>query len=154
MVIPPNSLSRYQLLMVRSRLKSSDQKINLRRLDIIWVCRNIHQLQWFANLLATIQDDFKELDPGFFHVQIYLTRADGKDRVPAQLRGSTTFGRPNWDRILRKARNELEAGEYVENVDRVGVYLCGGHGLGKELAKTCRFYSDGKFAFPFKKEHF
>ena len=48
----------------------------------------------------------------------------------------------------------MEAGEYAENVDRVGVYLCRGHMLGKELARTCRFYSNGKGSFPFKKEHF
>jgi NADPH oxidase len=141
----------------RSRLKNTDgeKKLNLRRMDIIWVCRNINQLQWFANLLVTIQEDLKELGhPKFLHVHIYLTRAEGKDQVPVQLRGSTTFGRPSWDSILRNARNQMELGEYVDDVDRVGVYLCGGHALGKELAKTCRFYSNGKFSFPFKKEHF
>ena len=41
----------------------------------------------------------------------------------------------------------MEAGEHSQNVDRVGVYLCGGRVLGKELARTCRFYSNGKGHF-------
>jgi hypothetical protein len=76
------------------------------------------------------------------------------DQVPPELRENTTFGRPDWDGMVREARAELERGEYGEGVDRVGVFLCGGHVLGKELAKTCRKYSDRKFKFPFRKEHF
>jgi len=48
----------------------------------------------------------------------------------------------------------LEREEYAWGVERVGVYLCGGHALGKELAKVCRTYTDGKYKFRFKKEHF
>jgi hypothetical protein len=138
----------------RARLKSGSGKVHLRRLDLIWVCRNINQLQWFANLLVTIQNDMATLNPDFFHVMIYLTRTEDKEQVPHALRSSTTFGRPNWDGVISAVRRELEAGGYAEGVGTVGVFLCGSAALGKDLAKTCRLYSHGKYSFPFKKEHF
>jgi NADPH oxidase 1 len=137
-----------------ARLKSGSGKVHLRRLDVIWVCRNINQLQWFANLLVTIQNDMATLNPDFFHVMIYLTRTEDKEQVPLALRASTTFGRPNWDGVISRVRQQLEAGGYAEGVDKVGVFLCGSAALGKDLAKTCRLYSHGKYSFPFKKEHF
>lgn len=78
------------------------------------------------------------------------------DHVPVTLRENTTLARPDWDTLIRGVRGQLEDETYVESVSlkRVGVYLCGGHTLGKELAKTCRFYTNGQYHFRFKKEHF
>jgi hypothetical protein len=103
-----------------------------------------------------MQDEWNELDPKFFRVQLYLTRTDQMDVVPVTLRQNTTLARPEWDRLIRDVRGQLEDETYVEGVSlkRVGVYLCGGHTLGKELAKTCRFYTNGQYHFRFKKEHF
>jgi NADPH oxidase len=128
--------------------------VNLQRVDLIWVCRNINQLQWFANLLVTLSTEFGGFDSKFFRVQLFLTRANAKDQVPEELRQATTFGRPDWDAMLKKARQDLEGREYAQDVKRVGVFLCGGHTLGKQLAKVCRRYSDRKYKFQFKKEHF
>lgn len=77
------------------------------------------------------------------------------DKVPVVLRANASFGRPNWDAVIGGARRSIDSGEYLdEPLKRLGVYLCGGHRLGKDLAKTCRKYSDSKFKFRFKKEHF
>lgn len=131
------------------------QKVQLRRVDLIWVCQNINQLQWFANLLATMQQDMLQIDPKCFTVHIYLTRTDRMEKVPVVRRPNTSFGRPNWDTVIGDVRRAIDSGDYLdEQLNRVGVYLCGGHRLGKELAKTCRKYSDRKFKFRFKKEHF
>jgi NADPH oxidase len=140
----------------RARLKNNTaQKVMLRRVELIWVCQNINQLQWFANLLATMQQEMSQIDPKCFTIRIYLTRTDRKDKVPFQLRSNTSFGRPNWNTVIGNVRAAIDAGEYIdEPPSRVGVYLCGGYRLGKELAKTCRKYSDRKFRFRFKKEHF
>jgi NADPH oxidase len=140
----------------RARLKNNTaQKVMLRRVELIWVCQNINQLQWFANLLATMQQEMSQIDPKCFTIHIYLTRTDRKDKVPFQLRSNTSFGRPNWNTVIGNVRAAIDAGEYMdEHPSRVGVYLCGGYRLGKEIAKTCRKYSDRKFRFRFKKEHF
>src|ERR1700734_1645629 len=129
----------------RAQKKSGTGDIHLKRLDVIWVCRNINQLQWFAHLLGDIQSDLSISCPGFFHVSIYLTRAEHKDQVPSELRPATTFGRPSWDTIISGVRQDMEAGGYPDGVDTVGVFLCGSAALGKELAKTCRLYSHGKY---------
>src|SRR2546423_14771151 len=63
---------------IRSRMKNiEDKTVHLRRLDIIWICRNIHQLQWFANLL-TIHEDLKLLHPKFSRP--YLSHSRGTER--------------------------------------------------------------------------
>jgi hypothetical protein len=126
----------------------------MKRIHLIWVCRNISQLAWFANLLASIQEDLTKLDPKLFRCEIYLTRVENKESVPPALRECTKFGRPKWDTIIKMARQEMEDGGYGEGINRVGVFLCGSHDLGKELAKKCRLYSRGKYRFKFKKEHF
>jgi len=127
---------------------------NLKRLDIIWVCQNISQLQWFANLLEKMQKQITRLNARFLHIQIYLTRSSEMNQVPTLLKARTHYGRPNWEEIIRLAREQMEREEYAWGVERIGVYLCGGHALGKELAKVCRTYTDGKYKFRFKKEHF
>lgn len=103
-----------------------------------------------------MQEEWQTLDPKFFHVQLYLTRVEQMDHVPETLRPDTQLCRPDWDSLIRKVRGQLEEETFLEGVSlkRVGVYLCGGYTLGKELAKTCRFYTNGQYRFRFKKEHF
>lgn len=126
----------------------------MKRVDLIWVCRNINQLAWFANLLVSIREDLNKFDPKMFRCEIHLTRVENKKSVPPELRDCTKFGRPKWDALLRTARDEMESGSYADGVHKIGVFLCGSHPLGKELAKKCRLYSDRKYTFKFKKKHF
>jgi NADPH oxidase len=120
----------------------------LQGVHFIWVAKNQDNFKWFIPVLAKILD-MEDLR-GFMRVSIYLTgtrhaiqdirlfgmsmlikraKAIGEDLVTG-LEASTTFGRPNFQRILLQANQEWSG-------NNVGVFFCGPGPLATSIKLTC-----------------
>ncbi|XP_072789977.1 NADPH oxidase 5 isoform X2 [Taeniopygia guttata] len=97
-----------------------DEEMTLRKVDFIWITRDQQHLQWFLGLLAKLETEQAELEPGgnFLELQLYMTSALGCGDVRALglqlalellaareqrdsisgLRSRTRPGRPHWDK--------------------------------------------------------
>ncbi|KAF4804227.1 NADPH oxidase 5 [Turdus rufiventris] len=98
-----------------------DEEMTLRKVDFIWITRDQQHLQWFLGLLAQLESEQAELEPGgnFLELHLYMTSALGKgdvkalglqlalDLLAAQekrdsisgLRSRTQPGRPDWAKV-------------------------------------------------------
>ncbi|NXH07906.1 NOX5 oxidase, partial [Loxia leucoptera] len=98
-----------------------DEEMTLRKVDFIWITRDQQHLQWFLGLLAKLEAEQAELEPGgkFLELHLYMTSALGKGDVKALglqlaldllaareqrdsisgLRSRTQPGRPDWDKV-------------------------------------------------------
>ncbi|XP_030811337.1 NADPH oxidase 5 [Camarhynchus parvulus] len=140
-----------------------DEEMTLRKVDFIWITRDQQHLQWFLGLLAKLEAEQAELEPGgkFLELHLYMTSALGKGDVKALglqlaldllaareqrdsisgLRSRTRPGRPNWDQVLGRVAAERRG--------RVAVFLCGSAALARALRPRCR-----RFRFRFHRENF
>ncbi|KAL9838148.1 LOW QUALITY PROTEIN: NADPH oxidase 5-like [Geothlypis trichas] len=97
-----------------------DEEMTLQKVDFIWITRDQQHLQWFLGLLAKLEAEQAELEPGgkFLELHLYMTSALGKGDVKALglqlaldllaareqrdsisgLRSRTQPGRPDWDK--------------------------------------------------------
>ncbi|XP_056356009.1 NADPH oxidase 5 [Oenanthe melanoleuca] len=140
-----------------------DEEMTLRKVDFIWITRDQQHLQWFLGLLAKLESEQAELEPGgnFLELHLYMTSALGKgdvkalglqlalDLLAAQekrdsisgLRSRTQPGRPDWDKVFGKVAAERRG--------KVRVFFCGSAALAKVIQGHCR-----TFGFRFSKENF
>ncbi|XP_036245627.1 NADPH oxidase 5 [Molothrus ater] len=140
-----------------------DEEMTLRKVDFIWITRDQQHLQWFLGLLAKLEAEQAELEPGgkFLELHLYMTSALGKgdvkalglqlalDLLAAQeqrdsisgLRCRTQPGRPDWDKVFRRVAAERRGS--------VRVFLCGSAGLARVIRGHCR-----RFGFRFHRETF
>ncbi|XP_014743291.1 PREDICTED: NADPH oxidase 5 [Sturnus vulgaris] len=140
-----------------------DEEMTLRKVDFIWITRDQQHLQWFLGLLAKLESEQAELEPGgkFLELHLYMTSALGKgdvkalglqlalDLLAAQekrdsisgLRSRTQPGHPDWAKVLGKVAAERRG--------KVQVFFCGSAGLAKVIHGHCR-----TFGFRFSKENF
>ncbi|NWY33857.1 NOX5 oxidase, partial [Pheucticus melanocephalus] len=140
-----------------------DEDMTLRKVDFIWITRDQQHLQWFLGLLAKLEAEQAELEPGgkFLELHLYMTSALGKGDVKALglqlalellaaqeqrdsisgLRCRTQPGRPDWDKVLGRVAAERRG--------RVAVFLCGSAALARAVRGRCR-----RFGFRFHREHF
>ncbi|CAN8187312.1 unnamed protein product [Coccothraustes coccothraustes] len=140
-----------------------DEEMTLRKVDFIWITRDQQHLQWFLGLLAKLEAEQAELEPGgkFLELHLYMTSALGKGDVKALglqlaldllaareqrdsisgLRSRTRPGRPDWDKVLGRVAAERRG--------QVSVFLCGSAGLARALRRRCR-----RLGFRFCRERF
>ncbi|XP_059713802.1 NADPH oxidase 5 [Haemorhous mexicanus] len=140
-----------------------DEEMTLRKVDFIWITRDQQHLQWFLGLLAKLEAEQAELEPGgkFLELHLYMTSALGKGDVKALglqlaldllaareqrdsisgLRSRTQPGRPDWDKVLGRVAAERRG--------EVSVFLCGSAGLARALRPRCR-----RLGFRFCRERF
>ncbi|NXQ12638.1 NOX5 oxidase, partial [Peucedramus taeniatus] len=140
-----------------------DEEMTLRKVDFIWITRDQQHLQWFLGLLAKLETEQAELEPGgkFLELHLYMTSALGKGDVKALglqlaldllaareqrdsisgLRSRTQPGHPDWDKVFGKVAAERRG--------KVGVFFCGSAALAKVIRRHCR-----SFGFRFSKENF
>lgn len=116
----------------------------LRRVYFVWVARDQHAFEWFADLLRTIEARDAR---GLFDLRMWITsaRADaaggtlgvaldllaartGRDPITG-LRARARFGQPDWDALLDEVA-KAHAGAAT------GVFFCGPHGLGRVVAQA------------------
>lgn len=130
-------------------MRNSDNGLErLRRVEFIWMSRDVTSFEWFQSLLSSLEDRPAEM-PGastdqFLRIHTFLTQkldADttqnvilntvGSDTDPlTQLKARTNFGRPNFRRIFTDIRDGIADRTYLRGLEertrtRVGVYFCG-----------------------------
>ncbi|XP_023803412.1 NADPH oxidase 5, partial [Cyanistes caeruleus] len=145
------------------REEERDEEMTLRKVDFVWITREQQHLQWFLSLLAQLEAQQAELEPGgkFLELHLFMTSALGKgdvkalglqlalDLLAAQekrdsisgLRSRTQPGHPDWDKLFGKVAAERRG--------KVRVFFCGSAGLARIIRRHCR-----SFGFAFSKENF
>ncbi|XP_058702990.1 NADPH oxidase 5 [Poecile atricapillus] len=145
------------------REEERDEEMTLRKVDFVWITRDQQHLQWFLSLLAQLEAQQAELEPGgkFLELHLFMTSALGKgdvkalglqlalDLLAAQeqrdsisgLRSRTQPGHPDWDKLFGKVAAERRG--------KVRVFFCGSAGLARIIRGHCR-----SFGFAFSKENF
>ncbi|XP_050569006.1 NADPH oxidase 5 [Cygnus atratus] len=140
-----------------------DEDMTLRKVDFIWINRDQKHFEWFVSLLAKLELEQAEQEPGgrFLELHLYMTAALGKSDVRAVglqlaldllaakehkdsitgLRTRTQPGRPDWSKVFRKVAEERKG--------KVQVFFCGSPALAKVIKAHCE-----RFGFRFFKENF
>lgn len=130
---------------ILQRRRLGDRSSKLERVHFIWINRDQHAFEWFAELLAELerQDDQNLLD-----IHIYMT--GGREHLDAAalelarevfyaktrrdivtgLVARTQFGRPDWEELLTGILREHAP-------ERVEVFMCGPSTLESMLAPLC-----------------
>ncbi|NWR81311.1 NOX5 oxidase, partial [Centropus unirufus] len=134
-----------------------------RGVDFIWINRDQKNFEWFVSLLARLEMEQAEQEPGgrFLEMHLYMTSALSKNDVKAiglqvaldllaakehrdsitGLRTRTQPGRPDWSKVFGKVAEEKRG--------KVQVFFCGSPALAKVIRGHCEH-----FGFRFFKEHF
>jgi NADPH oxidase 5 len=130
---------------ILQRRRLGDQSSKLERVHFIWINRDQHAFEWFAELLAELeqQDDQNLLD-----IHIYMTGgrehldaaalelarevfyAKNRRDIVTGLVARTHFGRPDWDELLTEILREHAP-------ERVDVFMCGPSQLIGVLQPLC-----------------
>ena len=118
----------------------------LQKLRFVWLCRDQHSFEWFSELLAELE---KQDRGGRLDIHIFMTggRADmaggvldvarhelgaqQKGDIVTGLRSHTTFGAPDFDRLLEGFYRSVD-------LPRPQVFFCGPAPLGRTVARSCR----------------
>jgi NADPH oxidase len=118
----------------------------LQKLRFVWLCRDQHSFEWFSDLLAELE---KQDRGGRLDIHIFMTggRADmaggvldvarhelgaqQKGDIVTGLRSHTTFGAPDFDRLLEGFYRSVD-------LPRPQVFFCGPAPLGRTVARSCR----------------
>ena len=149
----------------------------LKRVELIWICRDPTAFAWFQTLLGSLEaQSVASAWPTFLRFRIYLTQALDRDSMHnialnsierggacdplTGLRTSTFFGRPDFKRVLAEIRQESIAEIDGPNrgkpatIRTMDCYYSGGTSLGELVQKACRELStNGGIKFGFHSEH-
>ena len=124
----------------------SNQVMNLRKVDFVWINRDHSSFEWFVEKLEQlVQQELSvpgatlELTERFLDIHLYVTGTLTEALNCNSL--NWTNGRPDWDSLFNKIRER--------NHGKVTVFYCGR----PDLATLVRGYCN-KFKFAFKKEVF
>ncbi|KAI8520912.1 NADPH oxidase 4 [Branchiostoma belcheri] len=123
----------------------------LRRLYLIWVCKNITSFLWIAQVLSSLQRQaWNENRPDFLNIYLHLTRSRDvqiMEREYPFLNSRLHVGRPQWRHIFD------EVARYNPSTT-VGVFLCGPKGMSKGIKRICLKKNKFHTKFEFHKENF
>ncbi|KEF52784.1 NADPH oxidase [Exophiala aquamarina CBS 119918] len=155
----------------------------LKRVELVWVCRETTAFEWFKTLLSSLEAQSAAAAaashrsvPEFLRYRIHLTAKldhesatniylnsieQGQEIDPLTgLRTSTSFGRPDFKRILATIRDDaiadlkLQRRKTLKNLT-IGCYYCGPPALAASVETTCSELSKkSRVRFKFWKEHF
>lgn len=153
----------------------------LKRVELVWVCRETTAFGWFQTLLSSLEEQASAAAayyhaPEFLRFRIYLTGSlnwesttniylnsieQGQKSDPLTgLHTGTNFGRPDFGRLLAAIRDDaIEDFAHQRRTSfrefTVGCYYCGPHAGATVVQKACSELSQKKQAkFRFWKEHF
>uniref|UniRef100_A0A669PXQ0 NADPH oxidase 5 n=1 Tax=Phasianus colchicus TaxID=9054 RepID=A0A669PXQ0_PHACC len=152
-----------QSIMYRLGLSCPDMEAASFQVDFIWINRDQQHFEWFLDLLAALELQQEEQEPGgrFLELHLYMTSALGRSDVKAVglqlaldllaakeqkdsitgLRTRTQPGRPDWSQVLGRVAEERKG--------KVHVFFCGSPALAKVVRAHCE-----RFGFRFFKENF
>jgi len=147
--------------------------MRLRRVEFIWVCRDMSSFEWFQNLLKSLERQQNGIDGDFLRIHTYLTQkldidtaqnivlnSVGTEVDPlTQLRTGTQFGRPDFPKIFTAIREGINNRTYLGGLDgtlrtNVGVYFCGPSVAARDIKRACKKVTTVEVEFSFWKEHF
>jgi NADPH oxidase len=150
----------------------------LKRIELVWVCRDTKAFGWFQTLLSSLEAQAAAAAtyykaPNFLRFRVYLTGnldantmanlylnsvEAGLELDPVTgLRTSTNYGRPDFTRLLATIRDEAVDDMKLRRTKglQVGTYYCGPHSLGDSVAVACTELSkNSRVKFRFWREHF
>ena len=136
----------------------------LRKVDFFWINRSQMSFKWFVNLLSKLEVEQAEAGSElsrFLEMHMYVTSALQKTDMKAValqmaldllhqkekrdlvtgLKSRTQAGRPNWNKVFTKIREEMKG--------KVTIFYCGNPALANVLRQKC-----DDFGFTFRKETF
>lgn len=153
------------ILKAINHRKKTNQKCKIEKAYFFWICRETRAFEWFEGLLKDLENDQVESSSDLLDFNMYLTQRYSEDQLEefkadqqanefdpiTGLRSKTHFGRPDFDVIFDKIRDEHPN-------TKVGVFFCGPRVLSKDLralamAKSSKHKTDGA-RFVFHKENF
>jgi Ca2+-binding EF-hand superfamily protein/predicted ferric reductase len=140
---------------------SNNDKLNVKKVDFIWITREQRSLEWFISLLSQMEIEQKKNDENFMETHLYVTSAKRQsdlrtiglhltlDAIFSKeesslidgLRQRTHYGRPNWDIVMQSLIRKQKG--------KINVFYCGPPSLAMILGNKCHEYS-----LNFKKEIF
>jgi len=159
----------------RNRAIRDGHTMRLRRVEFIWICRDMSSFEWFHNLLKSLEKQSVNIVGGenFLRIHIYLTQkldintahnivlnSIGTTLDPlTQLRTGTQFGRPDFPKLFAAMREGIVDQTYISGLEampkkEVGVYFCGPSSAARAIRRACRGASSKDVRFGFWKEHF
>merc|ERR1712039_510158 len=138
--------------------------MNLKKVDFFWINRDQKSFEWFVNLLSQLEIEQAEIGGAlsrFLEMHMYVTSAlqktdmksvflqmamdllhkKGSRDLVTGLKSRTNAGRPNWNKVFAKIREQ--------KVGKITVFFCGNPTLCKMLKAKC-----DEFGFTFRKEVF
>ncbi|KAL0635886.1 hypothetical protein Q9L58_005129 [Maublancomyces gigas] len=147
--------------------------MRLRRVEFIWVCRDISSFEWFQTLLSSLERQGGEKSTDFLRIHTYLTQKLDVDTAQnivlnsvgmevdplTQLRTGTQYGRPDFPKLFATMRDGIIDQSYIAGMEgtlrtNVGVYFCGPSVAARAIRKACDAASTPDVNFGFWKEHF
>lgn len=146
--------------------------MRLRRVEFIWVCRDISSFEWFQTLLSSLERQGGRGSSDFLRIHTYLTQRLDVDTAQnivlnsvgmevdplTQLRTGTQYGRPDFPKLFATMRDGIMDQSYIglEGTlkTNVGVYFCGPSVAARDIRKACNAASTPEVQFGFWKEHF
>jgi len=138
-----------------------DNKLNVKKVDFIWVTREQRSLEWFISMLSQMEIEQRKNNENFLETHLYVTSAkrqadlrsinlqltldaifsEEETNMVEGLLQRTHYGRPNWDIVLQNLIRKQKG--------KITVFYCGPPGLLNALQTKCREYN-----LSFKKEIF
>ncbi|XP_069170298.1 NADPH oxidase 5 isoform X2 [Procambarus clarkii] len=115
----------------------------LRKVDFVWVNRDIGSFEWFLEVLAALESEQRVIGAAmetFLNLHLYKTGAAPLSPT-LPLASSIRAGRPDWDKVFSGIRDS--------RVGKVCVFYCGPPSLVGILREKCI-----KYKFEFKREMF
>eukprot|EP00058_Branchiostoma_floridae_P014400 XP_002599888.1 hypothetical protein BRAFLDRAFT_212399 [Branchiostoma floridae] len=132
-------------------LNEGTKSSRLRRLYLVWVCKNITSFLWIAQVLCSLQRQaWNENRPDFLNIHLHLTRSRDVQILEREypfLNSRVHVGRPQWRHIFD------EVARYNPRTS-IGVFLCGPKGMSKGVKKICLKKNKFHTKFEFHKENF
>jgi hypothetical protein len=147
--------------------------MRLRRVEFIWVCRDMSSFEWFQALLASLERQQNGEGGDFLRIHTYLTQKLDIDTAQnivlnsvgtavdplTQLRTGTQFGRPDFPKLFTAMRDGIMDQTYISGLEgslrsTVGVYFCGPSVAARDIKRACKKVTTPEVAFNFWKEHF
>jgi hypothetical protein len=140
---------------------SNNDKLNVKKVDFIWITREQRSLEWFISLLSQMEIEQKKNNESFMETHLYVTSAKRQsdlrtiglhltlDAIFSKeesslidgLRQRTHYGRPNWDIVMQSLIRKGKG--------KINVFYCGPPSLAITLDSKCNEYG-----LNFKKEIF
>jgi len=149
------------------------KSMRLRRVEFIWVCRDMSSFEWFQTLLSSLERQTNGQTKDFLRIHTYLTQKLDVDTAQnivlnsvgqavdplTQLKTGTQFGRPDFQRLFAAMRDGIMDHSYIAGLEgtlatKVGVYFCGPSVAAREIKRACGASSSKDVKFEFWKEHF